>query len=46
MTPAGRELYYDRWWTARLRGIVLRSWETLPTAIRRVWDERAQTADQ
>lgn len=42
----GRGLYYDRWWTARLLGIVLRSWEALPTSIRRVWDERAQATDE
>lgn len=37
----GCDLYYERWWKARLRGITLRSWHELSASIRRGWDERA-----
>jgi hypothetical protein len=38
----GEELYGERWWWARLRGIELRSWAALPASIRAVWNERAR----
>jgi hypothetical protein len=37
----GEDLYYERWWYARLRGITLRAWAELPPSIQRVWNERA-----
>jgi predicted ABC-class ATPase len=43
-TVSGRDLYEDRWWKARHMGIILRPWDELPAAIRRVWDERATDA--
>lgn len=38
----GRELYLERWWKARMMGIVLSHWNELPPHTQRIWDEKAK----